>query len=156
MVMARRNDPDVTGTAGIAERVEDARILWSAERREGALLCVLVAIAARAREADGPGPRTSDRESFESYLAQCLPWRLSVEYRGRLETIEHVFYKWLRCHLVHEAVLPVDLAFFEDDGLSLRAGGAPEFRLLLSTGWFDALADCALRSPGCGSAPVSR
>ena len=135
----------MTDTTGIAERVEDARLLWQAGRWEGALLCVLVAVAARARLAYPPGVRLSERASFESYVTQCFPWRLSTEYRGRLETIEHVFYKWLRCQLVHEAVLPVDLDFFEYDGLSLRAGGAPEFRLLLSTGWFEALAACALR-----------
>jgi hypothetical protein len=130
--------------AGIVDRVEDARVLWNGGRREGALLCVLVAVAARARLAGHPRGVT-DREAFESYLAGCFPWNLSVEYRGRLEPIEHVFYKWLRCHLVHRAVLPMDLTFSDQEGLTVRAGGAPEFRLVLSTGWFDALAECALR-----------
>ena len=54
-------------------------------------------------------------------------------------------YKWLRCELVHEAGLPIDIQFEVDDARrGLRAGGAPAFTLLLTTGWFHKLLECAL------------
>jgi hypothetical protein len=65
-----------------------------------------------------------------------------VEYRGRLWAIEQIFYKWFRCEIVHGGGLPVDIDFMEDAGadqLIVRAGGAPEYKLLVSPGWFQQL-----------------
>jgi len=53
----------------------------------------------------------------------------------------------VRCELVHEGGLPVDVRFIEDVGpgeLSVRAGGNPDYVLLLSPGWFDQLLEWAL------------
>jgi hypothetical protein len=129
----------------IRDRVQDARVLWAAGRREGAFLCVLVAVAARARLSYPLTSGVSDREAFERFLTCRLPWRLEVEFREQLHAIEHIFYKWFRCELVHEGGFPVDLEFLDDEGgLVLRAGGAPTFKLGVSPEWFDKLADCAL------------
>ncbi len=49
--------------------------------------------------------------------------------------------------LVHDGGLPVDLRFNEDaepGELSVRAGGAPDYVLLVSPGWFDQLIAWAL------------
>lgn len=133
----------------IRDRVEDGRALWAVGRMEGAFLCVLVAVAARARQSYPLTSGTTDREAFERFLTDRFPWRLEIEFRGRLQAIEHIFYKWLRCELVHEGGLPVDLEFLENvDGLVVRAGGAPNFTLGLSPDWFDALGDCALTPLG--------
>jgi len=124
----------------ISERIKDARLLWRVGRREGALLLALVAVAARARL---ELPRlTGDRDAFERFIRSQFSPRISVEFRGELNSLESLFYKWMRCELVHEGGLPLDLRF-KDDGepgeLSIRAGGAPEYILLVSPEWFEQL-----------------
>lgn len=129
---------------GIRARTEDARLLWSAGRREGAFLLALVAVAARARQ---DHPRTGDRDAFERFVRSRFSPRISVEFRGELHSLERIFYKWMRCELVHKGGLPVGLCFKDDAAtseLSLRAGGAPKYVLLVSPGWFDQLTAWAL------------
>ena len=58
-----------------------------------------------------------------------------------------MLYKLLRCQLVHEADLPSDVEFLDDlpeEQAAVRAGGAPEYVLKLSPGWFHKLTACAL------------
>jgi len=66
-----------------------------------------------------------------------------VEYRGAQIDLDQLFWKWLRCELVHAGRLPPDLRFddhFADpSGLSVRAGGAPDRIVLLTPGWFFSL-----------------
>jgi hypothetical protein len=53
----------------------------------------------------------------------------------------------MRCELVHDGGLPIDLHFIENaepGELSVRAGGAPNYVLLISPGWFDQLIAWAL------------
>lgn len=55
----------------------------------------------------------------------------------------------MRCELVRDGRLPVDLRFKDDaepGELSVRAGGAPNYVLLVSPGWFDQLIAWALSS----------
>jgi hypothetical protein len=107
-------------------------------RFEGALLCALVAAAATARK-EQPNRNLGDRECFEAFLAKGAFQRIGeVEFRGRLHAIPHIFYKWLRCELVHEGSVPIDIEFIGDKSsgvLSLRVGGAPSYVLQLSHGW---------------------
>jgi hypothetical protein len=45
----------------------------------------------------------------------------------------------MRCQLVHEGGIPIDIEFMQDvqpGSMSVRAGGAPEFILKIGTGWF--------------------
>lgn len=129
----------------LQERVKDAQTLWDSGRVEGAFLVVLLAVAARARQ---EYPRSvSDREAFECFVKSRFRPCVSVEYRGELHRLERIFYKWMRCELVHDGALPVDLRLkehTEPDELSVRAGGAPDYTLLISPGWFDRLAAWAL------------
>ena len=120
---------------GICARVNDARLLWNHGRREGAFLNALIAVAALSRQLY-PAPK--DREAFEKCFADFRGTRIGVEFRGECHQIEHIFYKWMRCNLVHEAELPPDIQFAEDeaDRMSVRAGGPPEFVLKIGTGWF--------------------
>jgi hypothetical protein len=122
--------------AGIAERVKDATLLWKNGRRDGAFLMALVAVAATARKRYPDRQSTGDREAFERFLDSAHTVRLSVEFRGECHPIEHVFYKWFRCQLVHEGDVPYDIEFIDSDAFSVRAGGAPEFVLKVSHGWF--------------------
>ena len=130
--------------AGSQARIDDALLLWREGRREGAFLMALVAVAARARQ-EHPRP-IRDRDAFERFIRSRFRPSFSVEFRGGLQPLEYVFYKWMRCALVHEGELPVDLKFKEDADpgeTSVRAGGAPEYVLLVSPGWFYQLIEWA-------------
>ncbi|WP_022883212.1 hypothetical protein [Gryllotalpicola ginsengisoli] len=133
----------------IQDRLEDADLLWRHNRREGALLSVLVAVAATARKAF---PQiTGDRASFEAFMKTTHDWTISVEHRGQQVDLDHLFYKWLRCELVHTATLPVDLRindeFSDPDSCTVRAGGAPEHTVLLSPGWYYFLTRAVREAP---------
>lgn len=137
-VLARMVTDD--GGVSIQDRLDDAELLWRHGRREGALLNALVAVAALARR---EYPKAGDRAGFEALLRSSHTWQISVEFRGQQVDIDRIFYKWLRCHLVHEGALPLDMRidgeFADPTTLSIRAGGEPEKVLLLTPGWFDFL-----------------
>jgi len=124
----------------IRTRIDNAQVLWNAGRWEGAFVSALIAVAATARR-KFPNEK-SDKQAFEAFLRQGWFERLSVEYRGELHPVYHIFYKWFRCELVHEGALPVDVEFMPDPEpgmLAVRAGGAPEHILKVSCGWFHEL-----------------
>ncbi len=120
----------------IANRISDAEILWNTEHKEGAFLCALIAVAATARKRF---KNEKDSAAFVRFLEQSTNVKMSVEFRGKLQALEFVFYKFMRCHLVHEGELPPDIRFTEEmvpSQMSVRAGGAPEYILKIGTGWF--------------------
>jgi hypothetical protein len=128
----------------IRARVEDSLLLWENGRLEGAFLNVLVAVAASSRRRFPDRKTVGDRESFLRFLEGAHSVRLSVEYRGECLPVEEIFYKWFRCQLVHEGGLPGDITFMTDsepNAFSVRAGGAPEFILKVSHGWFHHMVD---------------
>ena len=132
--------------SGVHNRIDDAFFLWSSGRREGAFLSALIAVAATARRRY---PHMKDREGFEQFLRDSHSVRIGVEYRGECQQIEHIFYKWLRCQLVHEGGLPVDIQFMTDDEphlMSVRAGGAPEYVLKIGHGWFHHMVSCVTQA----------
>lgn len=128
---------------GIQDRIDDALFLWHEGRRDGGLLLACIAVAARARQVLPEEKR--DGEAFKHLLRQELRARISVEFREELWDIEALLYTWIRCELVHEAAIPVDIAIDDalGEGLAVRAGGAPDYLLLLSPGWFDFLTTVA-------------
>lgn len=131
-------------------RIEDAVLLWQHGHREGALLSALVAVAATARRRFTDRKGVGDGAAFERFLSSAHSVRLSVEYRGEAHPIEHIFYKWLRCELVHEGGLPFDIEFMPDPkpgALSVRAGGAPDYILKISNGWFTHLVEAVIGAP---------
>ena len=122
--------------SGTNRRIDDALFLWNSGRHESAFLLALIAVAAVARLRY---PKKTDREGFEQFLRDTHLRIGRVEFRDKLEPLEHIFYKWLRCQLVHEAALPVDIEFMaesETGWMSIRAGGAPEKLLKIGHGWF--------------------
>ncbi|MGD1277429.1 MAG: hypothetical protein ABR964_09415 [Tepidisphaeraceae bacterium] len=134
----------------VQARVDDALLLWKSGRREGAFLTALVAVAATARKRFPDRKAVGDRDAFERFLRTAHSVRLSAEYRGECHPIEHIFYKWFRCELVHEGELPIDIEFMADDDprhLSVRAGGAPEFVLKVSESWFHHLIGTIVGAP---------
>ena len=133
--------------SGIRSRIDDAILLWKEGRQEGAFLSALIAVAATARKRY---PKTNDRECFEKFLEDSHTVRLSVEYHGECYHIEHIFYKWLRCQLVHEGGIPLDIQFMEEmqnGAMSVRAGGAPGFVLKIGRGWFHHMIGSVIQAP---------
>jgi hypothetical protein len=120
--MALNLDPNTVPPTGVYARVEDAGVLADSGRFEGALLMLLVAVAATARKryprgtpsAKRPTKKMGDREAFTLFLRDEM-WRLVKEhsdvvlFRGRERPIEDFLYEFLRCELVHNAIVPGDL-----------------------------------------------
>jgi hypothetical protein len=134
----------------ICSRIDDAQFLWDNGRLEGAFLSALTAVAATSRRQFADRNAISDREAFEQFLAGARSIRITVEYRGEFHPVERVLYKWLRCELVHEGGIPVDIQFMPDKQpgtMTIRAGGAPEFVLKISHGWFHHLVNAVIKSP---------
>jgi hypothetical protein len=132
---------------GIRSRVEDAELLWREGRAEAALLMALVAASATARR---KYPNDKDGEGFERLLLDARQWRLSLEFRGTQVPVERLLWKWLRCELVHEAGLPVDVSLTPaapTPDLSARAGGAPNYELRLSEAWLHHVLDVVVYDP---------
>jgi hypothetical protein len=134
---------------GVQARVEDAGVLADNGRYEGAMLMLLVAVAATSRKRYPRGtpskkkPRKwmSDREAFTTFLRDEI-WRLVKEhedfivYHGKKKPIEDFLYDYLRCHLVHEGHTPIDLYPMRDrDVLTIdypNGSGITFSRLLLA------------------------
>ncbi len=124
--------------------------LWQNNHFEGALLSVLIAIAATARLRFPDRNKIKDKEAFEKFLNESSRIKTEVEFRGECRPIENIFYKWLRCELVHEGSIPPDIKFIpskEPDVRMIRAGGAPEYTLRLSDNWFQHLVRIVVQSP---------
>ncbi len=106
---------------GIQARIEDAGVLADNGRLEGALLLLLVAVAATSRKRypakprknkpkpSKPGQPLTDREAFTKFLKdEPERWHLTkgqdtfVSFRGSAHPIEEFLYEYLPCNLVHE------------------------------------------------------
>lgn len=133
----------------IQNRINDAIFLWENNHFEGAFLSVLVAVAATSRR-EYPKSEYTDRQAFENFLNQGVFKRISVEYRGECYPTFQIFYKWFRCELVHDRGLPIDIEFMPDTTpgtVSIRAGGAPDYVLKVSYGWFHSLIHAVVTAP---------
>jgi hypothetical protein len=142
----------------IRARIEDAMILYTIGRPEAALLSVLVAVAATSRRrrpptspsVRKPGKLMMDREAFESFLADEMPRicrvvNYNILYRAEMHRIEHIFYKWMRSSLAHEAELPADICFDRDPTPGVfRSAVRADGTLVLSHGWLNGLADAVI------------
>ncbi len=126
----------------ILKRINDAEFLWKFGRKESAFLLVLIALAAASR-AKYPTIK-GDKDAFETFFKEFNGHIISVEFRGDCIPLEKIFYKWMRCELVHEGGLPADIKFMKEEKcgtMSIRAGGNPEFVLKIGEGWFFHLKD---------------
>ncbi len=132
---------------GIRKRVEDAELLWREGQSEGSLLMALIAASATARR---KYPKLKDGEAFEKLLLDARSWRLSLEFRGAQVPVERLLWKWLRCELVHQGGLPVDILLtpiLAVGELTARAGGEPTYELQLSEAWLHHVLDVVVYEP---------
>jgi len=131
----------------ILHRIDDAKLLFKNGRMEGAFLNILVAVAASAHKAH---KKLGDREAFEKFLEGTQADRFRFEYRGQPQKLSYILYKWMRCKLVHEGALPLDLQLMPDlqpGTCTIRAGGAPERILKISHGYFFQLIQYVVEAP---------
>src|SRR4051794_17852190 len=100
----------------IADRVDDARLLYRNGRGDGALLSLLVAVAAtsrrrfprpaRGRRGHPQQPTDTDGGAFEAFLAAELPKttrinNFTIHFRGQQRRLESILYEFMRCELTH-------------------------------------------------------
>jgi hypothetical protein len=104
-------------------RIEDADILFNIGRKEGALLLVLIAIAATSRKRY-PHPQHRDDEAFINFVSEEMPkyapgWKkdtkVNIDFRGESLWMPKVLYKFVRCNLAHEAKVPIFISFKDDE-----------------------------------------
>jgi hypothetical protein len=92
-------------------RIEDARILYEAGRSEGALLLLLVAVAALSRVRYPKAQVPSDKKAFRQLLKDeqwslCRAGPKTILIGGEETPVEDFLYEWLRNSLVHEGSIP--------------------------------------------------
>jgi hypothetical protein len=129
----------------ITNRLIDAKLLYDAGRHEGALLSVLIAVAAssrlrfpkHSRSRRDPSKEMGDGEAFETFMSEEMPrvGRCSVLFRGKCHSAEQIFYKWLRNNLIHEAKLSEWILFDpapNDCQAQMRRETGPPERLVVT------------------------
>ena len=112
----------------IKERINDADILFKLERKEGALLLVLVAVAATSRKRYPKSEITRDNQAFKKFVSEEMSkyapgWKedtkVQINFRGRPLWMPHALYKFIRCNLAHEAELPEYISFKGEKGFNV-------------------------------------
>lgn len=103
----------------IRSRLEDATALFSAGRREGAFVQVLIAAAATSRKRYSK-EKWDDSESFKNFIydelgviTNGMKYNVAFPFLGRKMPLEEIFYHHLRCQLVHEGEMPETISFTE-------------------------------------------
>lgn len=163
----------------VADRVEDARLLALQGRNDGALLNVLLAVAAASAEAFPESTKQAgwrrerpdegfDGWRFRKYLAPRLKHLLfgspdaasesaiSIEFKGQQLDLEALLYKRYRNSLVHEGMLPHDVKWSPGDESTAVSIGGGEV-LMLGGAWLRVLAMAALdRMPTNAQMPAAR
>lgn len=103
----------------IRSRLEDATVLFSAGRREGAFVQVLIAAAATSRKRYKQD-EWDDAESFKNFIydelgviTNGMKYNVAFPFQGRNTPLEDIFYYHLRCQLVHVGAMPATISFTE-------------------------------------------
>lgn len=113
------------GTAmSVRERLDDARVLWAAGRKEGAFLLILCAADATARKRY-PDMGVGDR--FRQYIRDEMAiitggpkYGVVLPFDGGHAPLEDILYRHLRCSFVHEGMPSPKIVFtdpVEKDGV---------------------------------------
>lgn len=101
----------------IKNRIEDAQLLWTAGRKEGAFIQILIAVAATSRKRY-PKP-TPDHKAFKQFILDEMGYitggpsqNVAFPFKGNDKTpLEDILYHHLRCQLVHEGEMPESIVF---------------------------------------------
>jgi hypothetical protein len=119
---------------GIRRRIEDARVLWQAGRKEGAFGQILIAVAATARkryppppkgakpvpdhQRPRPGEHARDGNAFRTFILDEMEkitggpkYNVAFPFQGQVTPLEDILYEHLRCVLIHEGGMPDNITF---------------------------------------------
>ena len=144
----------------IRERLDDAAFLYAHGRREGALLNVLVAVAATSRRRY-PYDRFKDSEAFTRFVGDEMPVITaggvknfnvrvpggeSAEFPDGLMPLGACFYRFVRCNLAHEAKLPSNVEFLAAGPGTFQVEITDE-KIRLSDSFMDGLSKAVLYAP---------
>lgn len=121
----------------IKDRIEDALVLYKNGRYEGALVSVLMAVAATSRKRY-PDPKSrklqgkkknknSDNYVFRKFISEEMPklapgWSedkpLPIRFQEEQLLLPELLYRYIRCEFFHKAKLPTCIKF--KDGKNLE------------------------------------
>jgi len=170
----------------IRDRLDDARILFANGRRDGALLSVLVAVAATSRRRYPHSAIPRDGDAFIRFLldehpvivssdwvptceddyVRCIHADKALDSAGKrvggwwfqvpgssqwgwpdeLMPLATILYKFVRCSLAHEGVLPNNVEFVDTEPGHLVFKVLPD-RLQLSNPLMDGLSQAVTYAP---------
>jgi hypothetical protein len=112
----------------IKTRIEDASILLKMDRKEGALLAAVVAVAATSRKRYPDRDAIPDNKAFKTFVSEELSkygpgWsedtEIDILFRGEKIWLPQVLYDFIRCELAHVAELPEFISFKNEKGLNI-------------------------------------
>ncbi len=138
----------------IKERIKDADILFKIGRKEGALLLVLVTIAATSRKRYPETKIKSDGQAFKKFVSEEMSkyapgWKedskVQIKFRGRPLWMPHELYKYVRCNLAHEAELPEFVSFKGEKGFNVTVLNNEQ--LIISDAIFHYLKKIVIEAP---------
>ncbi len=165
----------------IRQQVEDAAFLAQHDRHLGALMILMLAIAASSRRAFPKGTmslkrsneKMRDCEAFTQFLGGRIRQLLfgsfgssefgtsgvSVNFKGDQLDIADILYKFYRCELVHEGKLPEDIEFSSQQGLDgltvaqrySRVSISSGAKMVFDYGWIDLLIQAVTFAPCNGT-----
>lgn len=103
----------------LRDRLDDARLLWSKGRKEGAFVMVLIAVAATSRKRYPQSRVKSDGEAFKKFVLDEMgtitggpSLNVAFPFKGQQSVpLEEILYRHLRCQLVHEGAMPESIVF---------------------------------------------
>lgn len=117
----------------VRDRIEDSKLQFHGGRLEGALISVLLAVAATSRKRYPKNTtRLGDREAFVQFLIDerkkiTGDQEVTIEFRGDTLGLETFLYKFVRNCLIHEAELDDSVSFEYGDFLLDKRGTTDYF-----------------------------
>jgi hypothetical protein len=116
----------------VKDRIEDSILLFHAGRLEGALISVLLAVAATSRKRYPTTTIMGDKAAFEQFLkderAKIVGGKeVCIDFGGETLTLESILYKFVRNRLIHEAELDTHVSFEYGDFLLDKRGTTDQF-----------------------------
>lgn len=132
----------------VRTRIEDAEFLYKNGRKDGALLSILVALAATSRKRYPKVVKKKDRDAFTTFLGEELTKRIRVgkfvvKFRNKMILLQDLFYEFVRCELAHEAQIPKDIKFTKGDMLHVKVD---EKEISLSEKFVDILFNIVIKA----------
>jgi len=143
----------------VTDRIDDARVLYSQGRRQGALLSVLIAVTATARtrfppntpSRTDPSKPMGDIEAFTTFLHDELgkmnvPVDRPLQFRGRPTTLAMLLYRLVRNELAPKPEQMFEVQFHPAAGDAVEIDVADD-QLVVSDNLLDRLGRSVTQSP---------